>query len=283
MVKSNPEKDNADYQKKLAEQLSEKTSLSSREIEEGVERFISKSQASLEGTEIRPPYQRPIWYEKFFRIIQQRSISKVTLEFISLNITSRSETYKFQNGLRFLHLIDNEGNTTELLEKLRVSGSAFSKNLNEVIHLAYSNLFENIVLESAEPESIVNYMIGKYSYSQPLAEGATELFVYFCKKANIALSQALQDFGKKAGKSERKKPSKQEKVRRSHLTSNQNAPIIESQDSAVASLKSEEFSITVKKDIAAINLARFQINSFLDYWVNKLKDKKYDENSPSSE
>jgi hypothetical protein len=167
-------------------------------------------------------------------------------------------------------LIDNEGNTTQLLEKLRVSGGDFSKNLSEIIHSAYSNIFENIVLESAEPERIVNYMIEKYGYSQPLAEGATELFVYFCGKSNIAISQSLQDFGKKAGKpTEGKKSSKPEKVREKRSTS-RNEPIEESQDSAVASLKSEEFSVTVKKDVAAINLAKLQINSFLDYWTKKL-------------
>lgn len=277
MAKSNLDKQNPDYQKKLAEQLSEKTSLSSSEIEEGVKKFISKSQESVKGTDSRPPYQRPIWYEKFFRIIQQRSINKLTLDFISLNITSKSDVYKFQSGLRFLHLIDNEGNTTDLFDKLRVSGNAFSKNLGDIIRIAYSNLFDNIVLEHADPESLINYMIEKYGYSQPLAEGATELFVYFCNKANIPISTALKTFEKNQGRIEKQRVVKQEK-KKIQIPSNRIAKDDESQDETLASLKSEEFSVYVKKDIAAINLAKFQINAFLDYWSSKLQSKNSSEN-----
>lgn len=37
-----------------------------------------------------------------------------------------------------------------------------------------------------------------------------------------------------------------------------------------ATLKSDEFSFAVKKELSAIEFARSQINSFLDYWKSKL-------------
>ena len=256
-----------EYQRKLAEQLSSKTPLSPKQIEEGVDKFIRKSRESLGGTELKPPYRRPVWYEKFFKLIQQRSVVKVSLEFIKLNITSgKSEAYKLQNGLRFLGLLDLKNNPTPELEKLRMTGEAFEKNLTDVIRKAYSDLFNVVLVESADPENLVNYMIEKYGYSQPLAEEATALFVYFCDKAHIPVSIELAGF----------RPRTERREGRSELKGRRGSRTAEDfkYDESFATLKFDEFTFAVKKDLSAIQFARNQVNSLLDYLVKKLQEER---------
>jgi len=254
-----------DYQKKLAEQLSRKTKFSSKEIQEGVDKFIQRSRESLGGTELKPPYRRPVWYEKFFESIQKRTITKFSLEFIRLNLTSvKSEAYKLQNGLRFLNLVDLKGNPTPQLEKLRVTGEAFEKNFEEVIRKAYYDLFNTVLIESARPESLINYMIERYGYSQPLAEEAVALFVYFCKKAGIRVSADLESFRPIVERREKKGEMKKKAAKK------ESGKQFE-YDEAFATLRFDEFSFAVKKDLSAIQFARSQVNSLLDYLTKKLQ------------
>ena len=265
-----------EIQRKLAEQRSEKTDLSAKDIEAGVDKFIRKSRESLGGTELKPPYRRPVWYETFFNLIQQRSIAKFPLDFIKLNIIPvQSEAYKVQNGLRFLNLIDKNGNPTPELDKLRVTGDAFAQNLSDVIHKSYSDLFSTIVVDRAKPESLVNYMMQRYGYSKPLAEEATALFVYFCSKAKIQVSQELTAFHPKMEKTERSfVESKSKRVARERAIPAQEIRRDMVYDESFATLKYDEFFFAVKKELSAIEFARSQVNSLIDYLINKLRTEK---------
>jgi hypothetical protein len=257
-----------DIQRKLAEQLSEKAKISPEKIQEGVTKFIRSSQESLGGTEVKPPYRRPLWYDRFLNLIQQRSINQFSLTFIKLNIVPVvSEAYKFRNGLLFLDLIDKKGNPTPKLEKLRVTGDAFTKNFAIVIWEAYSDLFKTIVVDSAIPENVINYMIERYGYSRPLAEEATALFAYFCNKAKILISSELASFRPKTERKEKEK-----KVRK--RVEKREAEIESEYDESFATLKYNDFIFAVKKDLSAIEFARSQVNSLLDYLTDKLRKEK---------
>jgi hypothetical protein len=268
VYKSNKPSKEEDIQRKLAEQISEKAKLPPEEIQKRVTKFIKSSQESLGGAEIKPPYRRPLWYDKFFSLIQQRTINQFSLEFIKLNIVSAvSEAYKFKNGLLFLDLIDKKGNPTSKLEKLRVTGEAFTKNLAYVINQAYADLFETVVVEKAIPESVINYMIERYGYSRPLAEEATALFIYFCDKAKIPISSELINFRLKAERKEKAKETKARWVRPETITKLE-------YDESFATLKFDDFIFAVKKDLAAIQFARNQVNSLLDYLTDKLSKER---------
>jgi len=252
--------------RKMAEELAKRLKTSPEEIEEGVKEFIEKSSEALGRAEAKPPYRRSIWYEKFFDLIHQRTIEKISLEFIYLNIVSaKSEAYKFRNGLRFLGLIDEKGHPTPKLEKLRVTGEDFKKNLAKVIKEAYSDLLNTIVVEKAEPESLINYMIRKYGYSRPLAEEATMLFAYFCNKAAIPISTKISSF--RITRERRRVVVK----RRSPKTTTEKEV---EYDESFATLKFDEFSFAVKKELSAIEFARKQVNLLLDYLKNKLIEEK---------
>ena len=262
------EEEEKNLQRKLAEQLAKRVGTSAEEIEKGVRGFIEKSSESLGGAEAKPPYRRSVWYDRIFRLIHQRTIERISLEFIELNIVSaRSEAYKLRNGLRFLGLIDRKGYPTPKLEKLRVTGQDFKKNLEEVIREAYSDLFQTIIVENAEPESLINFMIARYGYSRPLAEEATVLFAYFCGKGEIPISTKISSF-RITGRRERKKAAgkrqKPEKITEREF----------GYDESFATLRFDEFSFAVRKELSAIEFARKQVNSLLDYLKSKLVEEK---------
>lgn len=196
----------------MAEQLAERVGTSPEEIERGVKTFIEKSSESLGGADTRPPYRRVVWYDRFFRIIQERQIDKFSLEFLRLNIAqTKSEAYKLRSGLRFLGLIDKKGNATSKLDSLRVTGEKFKNNLADVIHNAYFDLFTAIIVDTAKVENVINFMIEKYGYSKPLAEEATLLFTYFCNRSGIPISQQLSTFKVRKRVSKRKAVSRESK------------------------------------------------------------------------
>lgn len=259
------EEDERKVQRRMAEQLAERLGTSPEQIEKGVKVFIEKSSESLGGTEAKPPYRRRIWYDKFFSIIQKRTIDRFSLEFIAHNITqTKSEAYKLRSGLRFLGLIDRKGNPTSKLDSLRVTGEKLKKNLAKVISQAYSDLFKTILVEQARVESVVNFMIERYGYSRVLAEDATSLFAYFCSKATILLSNELANFQTKKRKTKKTTPKRQMRKREEAKTKVE-------YDESFATLKFDEFSFAVKKDLSSIEFARKQINSLLEYLENKLR------------
>jgi hypothetical protein len=271
MIKKRARADSAEdrgekVQRKMAEQLAEKIGASPDEIESGVKGFIEKSSESLGGIELKPPYRRPSWYDDFFSLIQERKVDNFSLAFIRLNIISGSEAYKLQGGLRFLGLIDKKGNPTLRLSGLRVMGESFKKNLANIISEAYSSLFKTVIIEKAKPESVINFMIEKYGYSRPLAEEAMTLFVYFCTKSGIPISRELSDF--QVTRRENIRPISQKPQVKTPVKT---TPTLE-YDETFATLKSDIFSFAVKKELSAIELAREQVNSLLDYWKKKLAE-----------
>jgi hypothetical protein len=142
----------------------------------------------------KPPYRTPLWYDKFFEIIQARKLDRVTLEFLKMNVASGKDEYKVYSGLKFLGLINEDGSVTDRLEGLRLTGERFSSNMEQVIRDAYKEILDSVLLESAKPENLINFFIEKYQFSRSSAEGALEMLLYFASKARIPVSGELTSF-----------------------------------------------------------------------------------------
>jgi hypothetical protein len=267
------EQNGSKIQRRFAEQVAGRVGSSPEKVEKDINKFIEESRSSLGEQKGKPPYRARQWYEDFFNLIQERTVEKVTLDFIRHNIASGSEAYKFQAGLRFLGLINKEGHPTSKLDKLRVTGDDFKKNLAAIINQAYASLFETIVVERAKSESVVNYVIEKYGYSRPLAEDTTRLFIYFCQKAGIPVSSELIQFQSSRREEKEKPPRKKPTEIREGLRS-KDATRLTQADESFATLEFNEFTFSVKKDLASIEFARNQVNDLLDYLAMRLSEDK---------
>lgn len=151
------------------------------------------SQTSEKTTKWKPPSRRSSWYERFFELLGSRKVELVDLDFIKINITpDKGDAGRFLAGLKFLGLIGNEGKATKEMDRLKLTGDDFKKNLKEVIRRAYSDVFDKTELETVKRDNLVNFFIERYDLSANVASDAVDLFVYFTNKADIPLSASLK-------------------------------------------------------------------------------------------
>jgi len=142
----------------------------------------------------RAPYIPPAWLAKFFDLNHRQKIDKVGKEFVQLNIVGSGNESKMISALRFLGLIDENGDATPKLASLRVLGDDFRKNLTVIVTEAYHDLVSTIVLDAARPENLINFFVQRYDYSPALAKSALGLFVWLASQTDLGLSQELQSF-----------------------------------------------------------------------------------------
>ena len=143
-------------------------------------------------TERVPPHTcLPVWIDRFFDAIRDLNTPLITREFISANVVSSGHQGKVLIALRFLWLLDQNGNVTPRLRALRVIGPEFTTNLAIVVQQAYSGLLGTVVVKSASFNSLVNFLMQRYSMNKDQASSAGRFFVHLASRAGMELSEEL--------------------------------------------------------------------------------------------
>jgi len=174
----------------------------------------------MEGSEGRtsepsqPPYGSVKWYEDFFKLLERIHIDKVDAAFLKIHNIAVGNEYKLVSGLRFLDLVDEDGNATEKMATLRVVGNEFTKNLEKIVRDAYAVLVSKIDFEKALPSDLVNCLITDYHMARSTATRGAKIFVFLAQKSEIPISQALADMRKPELEVTRKRKVKKEKIRK---------------------------------------------------------------------
>jgi hypothetical protein len=155
--------------------------------------LLSESDNSTEKVGVlKPPSRRSSWYDRFFEILSSRKLDSVDIDFVKTNITpDRGDASRFIRGLKFLDLIDENSKATKELDKLRLTGEQFTKNLGAIVKNAYAPVFSKVVLETVKRDNLVNFFIDTYDLPGNVANDAVELFVYFANKSAIQISPDL--------------------------------------------------------------------------------------------
>ena len=136
------------------------------------------------------------WYEQVLKILDARRIPKIDESFLSSQnpkIASGDER-KFIAGLKFLGLIDKDGNSTPLMEGLSLKGDKRKEILEKVVKAAYSKLFEElrIDLSSIGADDLTNTFLADYKMGSPRgANQASVIFASLAQKAGIPLSESI--------------------------------------------------------------------------------------------
>jgi hypothetical protein len=143
-----------------------------------------------------PPQGIIKWYDDFLKLLETRKVTKVDKEFLqNQNIASGNE-YTLIAALKFLGLVDKDGNAKEALDSLSVVGDKRKENLSKVVRSGYSHLFEDVKLdlEHTDPDTLVNCFKSDYKMGSPTTAGrAARVFVFLAQKADIPLSQKIVD------------------------------------------------------------------------------------------
>jgi hypothetical protein len=147
------------------------------------------------GAGYLPPQGSVRWYDDFLKLLETRKVAKVDKEFLlNQEIVSGGNAYTIIAGLKFLGLIDKEGNAKEAMETLSIVGEKRKENLRTVLHTAYSLLFDGVKidLEHTDPDTLVNCFKSDYKMgSLRTAGSAARIFVFLAQKAGIPLSKEI--------------------------------------------------------------------------------------------
>lgn len=166
----------------------------------------------MEGISLKPPYGSVIAFKNFLDLLDRVTVEKVTTEFVrNYNLCSEKNEYKLINGLRFLGLIDENGEATEKLRELQLEGK-LKENLNKILREAYDKVFNKVNLEKASKDTLVNSLMTYYNMSKGTAREGARIFTYLCQRAGIPLSSELQAEGKPRERVIRRKKAKRSKV-----------------------------------------------------------------------
>ncbi len=152
----------------------------------------ANNSAKLEEEEsLVPPYGNLAWYVKFLDRVQKKDFDRFDREIIAINIIGGDNAKRLFNGLRFLGLVEKDGTVTKDFKSLKRFGDEFKQNLKNIVDKAYSLLFEKVVLETANNETLLNFWAQYYSFGEISGNRATKVFVYLCQRSGISLPQDL--------------------------------------------------------------------------------------------
>jgi len=161
-----------------------------------------------------PPYGPTQGTIQALQLLQKQSPGRVDETFLrSEGIAPRNE-YKVVGALRFLGLVDADGQPTERAHLLKTRGATFTLNLQEIVREAYSDLFREIRPREATQEAVYNHFVVKARLGGEMATKATRFFRSLCQWAGIPLPEEppARRAGARSG-SKTKSPSRGKAVR----------------------------------------------------------------------
>jgi hypothetical protein len=154
--------------------------------------IMSNAEESSTTRQLQPPYGSVMWYDAFFKLLERIQIDKVDSAFLKTNEIAVGNEYKVINGLRFLGLIDSDGNATDRMKKdLRVVGEEYTKNFEKMVRDAYSVLITKVDLQKALADDVVNKLITEYNMARSTASQGAKIFAFLAQKAGIPISESL--------------------------------------------------------------------------------------------
>lgn len=152
--------------------------------------------------EYNAPYFPIVWLDEFLKLLKRVRVEKIDRKWVASNgICSETNASKVVTGLKFLRLIDKDGNVIEdNLNPLRLEGEPYKNALQKTIKEAYTDLLSKIDIDKAYPVDVLNYFISTYQYSKSQAQAALAFFSHLASQADLEISEELKK-RKSSGKS----------------------------------------------------------------------------------
>lgn len=155
----------------------------------------SKKSSPAAGQNRRNPPARNtsrFWFERFLSIIQRQNPSVIDASFLSQ--IAPSNEGKLLAQLKFLGVIDEQGKPTKILPMLNMVGEEQKKAFREIAGEAYSELENEVKIEKAVPDDLVNFFIRKYAFTRDKGINAARFYLYLLEKSGVQVSGELSSF-----------------------------------------------------------------------------------------
>lgn len=158
---------------------------------------------------LNPPFGAVSWYADFFKLAGRIKIDKVDKELLTTNnIVPSSNVNTVLGGLKFLGLIDEDGNATETMKGLGVVGAEYQRNFEKMVRPAYAILFDKLQnLEQCLADDVINCFRTDYKIAPSTAGQGARVFVFLAKTAGIKLSSSIEGLGVSLEKKKQTQPT----------------------------------------------------------------------------
>lgn len=104
---------------------------------------------------------------------------------------SGSDAFQTIAALKFLGIIDKDGNKTDRMNKLQLKGEEHTQAILEIVKSAYKKLFDTVEeANKLDKDDLFNDFISVYGLSGRLATTAVPNFLWLAKQAGLEVSDA---------------------------------------------------------------------------------------------
>lgn len=143
------------------------------------------------STEINPPYGSVTRLSYVFNLFSTHNFSQINSSFLKSRGFSGSDAAQTISSLKFLEIIDKEGNKTDRMTGLQLKGDERTKAILNIVKTAYAKLFDTV----GEPNKLTkdelhNDFISIYKLSGRLASTAVPNFLWLCKEAGLEILES---------------------------------------------------------------------------------------------
>ena len=148
----------------------------------------------MDEKNLKPPYASSGQIDQLIDLLRRMTPKKIDSKFIvNNNIATATNAFRIGDFVRWVGISNQNGTINdEVMGKLKLVGEERDKYLVELIKKAYKDLFEDINLEIAKKEDIVNFFLTNYRLGSAPAKAAANLFLHLCEKYGIPLSEDLK-------------------------------------------------------------------------------------------
>lgn len=141
----------------------------------------------------KPPYGSVSRLRQALNLLATHNFSQIgTEEFINRGY-STTDAFQTVAALKFLGIINQDGQRTEKMTNLQLKGEERTKAMEEIVKMAYSKLFETV----QEPnklgkDELFNDFVSVYQLSTRLATTAVPNFLWLCSEAGLEIVEPME-------------------------------------------------------------------------------------------
>lgn len=139
-----------------------------------------------------PPWCPFVAVEQILEKNKQVNLTKIDKNTLKIYGIGSGYENKVLSALRWLDLIDIDGNPTPKMIELRVTGKEFEDRLKDIVVEAYEDLIKFAPLETSDRNTLINYFMQRHGYSINRANIALSFLISLWKLAKFDLSEDLK-------------------------------------------------------------------------------------------
>jgi hypothetical protein len=140
-----------------------------------------------------PPYGSVTRLKYAFDLFSTHNFPQVTSSLLKSRGFSGSDAFQTISSLKFLKIIDDDGNKTDQMQKLQLRGEERTKGIAEIIKNAYVDLFNTIEQPNKlSKDDLHNDFISVYGLSGRLAQTAVPNFLWLCGEAGLEVNEQIE-------------------------------------------------------------------------------------------